>query len=87
MYTRVRASSACQYEWHLLSDLVADRPDILPMPTRTNWTRPQLLIALNLYHKVSFGMFHAKNKMLVDISRRMGRTDSALPMKLSNPGS
>lgn len=29
-------------------------------------------------------MFHAKNKMLVDISRRMGRTDSALPMKLSN---
>lgn len=48
------------------------------------WSREQLLVALNLYHKVSFGMFHAKNKMLVDISRRMGRTDSALPMKLSN---
>jgi hypothetical protein len=28
-----------------------------------NWTREQLLIALNLYHKVSFGKFHAKNKM------------------------
>lgn len=40
-------------------------------PERKTWTRPQLLIALNLYHKVSFGMFHAKNKMLVDISRRM----------------
>lgn len=50
----------------------------------TNWTRPQLLIALNLYHKVAFGKFHKRNKMLVDISRRMGRTDSALPMKLSN---
>lgn len=49
-----------------------------------NWTREQLLIALNLYHKVAFGKFHNKNKMLVDISRRMGRTDSALPMKLSN---
>lgn len=49
-----------------------------------SWTRSQLLIALNLYHKVSFGMFHAKNEMLVDISRRMARTDSALPMKLSN---
>ncbi len=54
------------------------------MPTRTNWTRSQLLIALNLYHKVSFGMFHAKNKMLVEISERMGRKPSALPMKLSN---
>ncbi len=29
------------------------------MPTHTNWPRSQLLIALNLYHKVSFGMFHA----------------------------
>lgn len=48
------------------------------------WTREQLLIALNLYHKVDFGKFHKQNKMLVDISRRMGRTDSALPMKLSN---
>lgn len=54
------------------------------MGKRNDWTREQLLIALNLYHKVSFGKFHAKNKMLVDISRRMGRTDSALPMKLSN---
>lgn len=38
---------------------------------RTNWTRSQLLVALNLYHKVSFGMFHAKNKMLVAISEHM----------------
>jgi len=52
-----------------------------------NWNREQLLIALNLYHKVAFGKFHKKNKMLVDISRRMGRTDSALPMKLSNMAS
>lgn len=29
------------------------------MTTKTDrWTRSQLLIALNLYHKVSFGMFH-----------------------------
>ena len=53
-------------------------------PRKNDWTREQLLIALNLYHKVAFGKFHAKNKMLVDISQRMGRTDSALPMKLSN---
>ncbi len=51
---------------------------------RINWTRNQLLITLNLYHKVAFGKFHAQNKMLVDISRRMGRTDAALPMKLTN---
>ena len=54
------------------------------MPTRTDRTRSQLLIALNLYHKVAFGKFHAKNKMLVEISERMGRKPSALPMKLSN---
>ena len=54
------------------------------MPTRTDWTRAQLLIALNLYHKVAFGKFHAKNKMLVEIRERMGRKPSALPMKLSN---
>lgn len=29
------------------------------MPIRTDWTRSQLLIALNLYHKVAFGKFHA----------------------------
>ncbi len=51
---------------------------------KDQWTREQLLIALNLYHKVAFGKFHAKNKMLVDISERMGRKPSALPMKLSN---
>jgi putative restriction endonuclease len=51
---------------------------------KDQWTRDQLLIALNLYHKVAFGKFHNKNKMLVDISQRMGRKPSALPMKLSN---
>ena len=51
---------------------------------RSKWTRDQLLIALNLYHKVAFGKFHAKNKMLVDISQRMGRKPFVLPMKLSN---
>ncbi len=51
---------------------------------KDQWTRDQLLIALNLYHKVSFGKFDTKNKMLVDISQRMGRKPSALPMKLSN---
>ena len=61
-----------------------DKPGTLYYDNMANWTREQLLIALNLYHKVSFGKFHAKNKMLVDISRRMGRKDSALPMKLSN---
>jgi putative restriction endonuclease len=52
--------------------------------THVEWNRNELLIALNLYHKVAFGKFHAKNKMLVEISERMGRKPSALPMKLSN---
>jgi len=49
-----------------------------------NWTRTQLLIALNLYCKLPFGKFHKTNPQIVATAEKIGRTPSALAMKLSN---
>ncbi|MCX6901568.1 MAG: HNH endonuclease [Verrucomicrobia bacterium] len=51
---------------------------------RVNWTREQLLIALNLYCKLPFGQFDKKNPIIVDVAKRIGRTPDALVMKLCN---
>ncbi|MFZ2643914.1 MAG: HNH endonuclease [Verrucomicrobiia bacterium] len=51
---------------------------------RVNWTREQLLIALNLYCKLPFGQFDGKNPVIIDVAKKLGRTPSALAMKLCN---
>jgi putative restriction endonuclease len=48
------------------------------------WTREHLLLALNLYCKLRFGQFHAKNPIIIDLASKMGRTPSSLAMKLCN---
>jgi putative restriction endonuclease len=48
------------------------------------WTRDQLLIVLNLYHKLRFGQFDQRQAVIIDLSKRIGRTPSAVAMKLSN---
>jgi len=54
------------------------------MPARIRWTRDQLLIVLNLYHKLRFGQFDQRQAVIIDLARRIGRTPSAVAMKLSN---
>ena len=49
-----------------------------------NWTRRQLLVALNLYCQMPFGKMHASNPVIVSVSDQIGRTPSALAMKLTN---
>lgn len=48
------------------------------------WTRDQLLLALNLYHQTPFGKQHRTHPPIVELARRIGRTPSAVAMKLSN---
>ncbi len=48
------------------------------------WTREQTLIALNLYCQLEFGKFHKSNPKIIEISKKIGKTPSALAMKLSN---
>jgi putative restriction endonuclease len=51
---------------------------------RQDWTREQLLVALNLYTKLSFGRFDKSNRVVIEVAERLGRTPSSLAMKLSN---
>lgn len=48
------------------------------------WTKHELLIALNVYHKLRFGQFHARQPVIIDTAKRLERTPGSLAMKLSN---
>lgn len=49
-----------------------------------NWSREQLLIAFNLYCQLPFGRMHSKNPDIIRFADLIGRTPSALAMKLTN---
>lgn len=54
------------------------------MFTRTGWTRQQLLVAFNLYCQMPFGKMHSRNPEIIKHAELIGRTPSALAMKLTN---
>ena len=54
------------------------------MSTRFRWTRQQLLVAFSLYSRLSFGQLHYRNPEIIRFADAIGRTPSALAMKLSN---
>lgn len=49
-----------------------------------SWTRTELLIAFNLYCRTPFGRLHKGNPDIIFLSQRIGRTPSAVAMKLVN---
>lgn len=50
----------------------------------TNWSREQLLIAFNLYCQLPFGKLDQRNPDIIRFAALIGRTPSALAMKLVN---
>lgn len=50
----------------------------------SNWTRQQSLVAFSLYCRLPFGRFHSRNPEIIQYANLIGRTPSALAMKLSN---
>jgi putative restriction endonuclease len=54
------------------------------MATGKRWTRDELLIALNVYHKLSFGQLHARNPVIIEVARKLERPPGSLAMKLCN---
>lgn len=54
------------------------------MPRNANWTRQQLLVAFNLYCQLPFGKLHSRNSSIIKYAKLIGRTPSALAMKLTN---
>jgi len=48
------------------------------------WTRDQLLLALNLYFQTPFGKQDSKHSPIIALAEEIGRTPSAVSMKLNN---
>lgn len=42
------------------------------------------MVALNIYHKLTFGQFHARQKVVIAVAEKLGRTSDSVAMKLSN---
>ncbi len=58
--------------------------DVVSMGSGKRWTRDEILVALNLYHKLRFGQFHHRQPVIVEVAARLGRSPDAVAMKLSN---
>jgi len=54
------------------------------MATGKRWTRDELLLALNLYHKLTFGQMHGRQPAIVALAQKMDRKANSLAMKLCN---
>lgn len=54
------------------------------MASGKRWTRDELFVVLNLYHKLRFGQFHARNPVVVALARKLSRTAGSVAMKLGN---
>lgn len=51
---------------------------------RRNWTRDELIVAFNLYCKISFSKINYKNPLIIKLSEAIDRTPSAVAWKLVN---
>jgi len=51
---------------------------------RKNWSREELIIALNLYCRTPFGRINKSYLDIIDIAKKLGRTPSAVSMKMCN---
>lgn len=54
------------------------------MAERRNWTEEEVRRALALYLQTPFGKFHRHNLQIIHLARQIGRTPSAVALKLSN---
>ena len=54
------------------------------MAAGKRWTRDELLIALNFYHKLTFGQLHARQPVVFALAEKLGRGSNSVAMKLCN---
>lgn len=52
--------------------------------SNTRWTNEQLKLAFHLYCQLPFGKLHSRNAEIVELAKLIGRTPSAVAMKLVN---
>lgn len=51
---------------------------------QTFWTKEELILAINLYSKISFGQMHNRNKEVIELAAIIDRSPSAIARKLGN---
>lgn len=51
---------------------------------RRNWTREELILAINLYCKTPFGRIHNRNPEIIKLVKLIDRTPSSVSYKLAN---
>lgn len=51
-----------------------------------NWTREELIVALNLYCKIPFKESRASHPLVIEYAKLIGRTPSAMNLKIGNLG-
>lgn len=47
------------------------------MTASKRWTRDELLVALNLYHKLTFGQLHARQPVVVALANKLDEVGTA----------
>lgn len=48
------------------------------------WTHNELVVTMNVYCKLAFGKFHARNPTIIELAARLDRTPGSVGMKLCN---
>lgn len=66
--------------------VVIDTVSVSPIAfsNKGNWTTEQLKLAFNFYCQTPFGRLHSRNPKIIELASLIGRTPSALAMKLVN---
>ncbi|WP_367871593.1 HNH endonuclease [Luteolibacter sp. Populi] len=54
------------------------------MPSRKRWTRDELTVALGIYHNLTFGQLHGRQRVIIQLAGKLGRTPGSVAMKLCN---
>lgn len=54
------------------------------MPAGQNWTRYEVILAMNLYTRLNFGQFDKSNPDVIELAGYLERTPSSIALKLSN---
>jgi putative restriction endonuclease len=52
--------------------------------SRKNWNRDELLVLLNVYHKLTFGQLDARQAVVIGLAEKLGRGANSVAMKLCN---
>ena len=56
------------------------------MAAGRRWTHDELLVALNLYHKLTFGQLHARQPAIVALADKLERGVNSVAIKVLSIG-